>query len=217
MLFEKKVNVLIAESDKLTRVTLKKMVDSVEGLSVCADFDNAEDCLYYLKNNPVDLVIMDICLPYMNGIEASKFIRSYYPSVKLMVLTVDNTDAQMISSLLAYADGYFVRDLTFEFLKKSIEVILCGQKYIDKRIQLSLFNYIYRLSELKCSIFFNRLTFVENQFVSLILRGFALSEIAKIPGIRESNFSIYFNSILNKLQLFTGVELVGQEVTYDLF
>ena len=106
----KDYNIVIVEDDTLSRYTLKKMIHQKGNKYVSADFDNAEDCIQHVKNNKVDLIIMDAFLPNMNGIEASKAIKNINSEIKIIILTPETSETNIINTLFADADGYFIRD-----------------------------------------------------------------------------------------------------------
>ena len=114
----KDYNIVIVEDDTLSRFTLKKMVHQKNNKYVSADFDNAEDCIKHITNNKVDLIIMDATLPNMNGIEASKAIKKINPDIKIIILTPETSETNIINTLFAHADAYFIRDFKQDNLQK---------------------------------------------------------------------------------------------------
>ena len=140
-------NIVIVDDYALTRVILKKMIAPRADLNVCAQFDNAEDSLAYIKNHQVDLVLLDLCLPYMNGVEASRLIKSMNPCTKIVLLTSTNSDAEILSALFGNVDAYVLKDITQDGLMKVIDKVLDGELWIDYRVQLLIFNFIKSLPE----------------------------------------------------------------------
>ena len=217
MMLEKKFNVVIIESDILTRITLKKMVEALNKFVVVADFDNAEDAISYIDDNSIDLVIIDIRLPYLSGIEASKLIKKRYPSIKVIALTSFGSDCYVISTLLADADAYYIRDFSMFELSSIINMVLNGFCDIDKRIQSALFSYIQSLPKEDYSIFWNNLSISESEFICLGLKGFTKMEISKFLGASMNELCLYIHSILNKLITFCKCDCLLREIEYDLF
>ena len=149
MKIERQKQILIIEDDTLSRITLKCMIGTFSDMNVCAEFDNAEDGIEFLHQNisNVDLVLMDATLPKMNGVEASKVIKNKYPFIKIVILVPYNSDKQVISTLFANADSYYIRDLGQDMLYDVLTQTLADNGSIDKRIQFSFFNYIKGLPE----------------------------------------------------------------------
>ncbi|MDE6138659.1 MAG: response regulator transcription factor [Candidatus Gastranaerophilales bacterium] len=212
----KDYNIVIVEDDTLSRFTLKKMIHLKNNKYVSADFDNAEDCIKHIKDNQVDLIIMDASLPNMNGIEASKAIKNINPDIKIIILTPETSEANIINTLLAKADGYFIRDFKQDNLQKVISYTMDGHGGIDKRMQFSLFNYINKLPNNIYSEFTGTLTSNESKYITLTINGFSKSEIAKHFDMPVANLYHFIYSILEKLQSKIGFENLYQEMKYDL-
>lgn len=214
MSMEKNNNIVIVEDDVLSRITLKKMINNQQ---VCADFDNAQDCFDYIKlHNNVDLIIMDATLPYLNGIQASKIIKKYNKFIKIMILTPYHSELQVIKTLYANADAYFIRDFGQEYFNKIINRTLAGTGGIDKRIQYSLLNFIKLLPQVEYFELINKLSDNEYQFISLFSKGFSKNEIAKSLNMPVHYLCTFVYSILDKLTQIVKLENFGREIIYDL-
>ena len=183
---------------------------------VCADFDNAQDCFEFIKNNNVDLIIMDTTLPFINGIEASKIIKKHNKFIKIIILTPYHSELQLIKTLYANADSYFIRDFGQEYFNKIITRTLSGSGYIDKRIQCSLFNYIKLLPKGEYSKLLNKLSDNEYKFINLFSKGFSRTEIAKVLNIPVQYLCTFIYSILDKLNQIVKLENLSREIIYDI-
>ena len=212
----KDYNIVIVEDDTLSRFTLKKMVHQKNNKYVSADFDNAEDCIKHITNNKVDRIIMDATLPNMNGIEASKAIKKINPDIKIIILTPETSETNIINTLFAHADAYFIRDFKQDNLQKIISYTLNGHGGFDKRMQFSLFNYINKLPNKVYSEFTGTLTSNESTYITLTVNGFSKSEIATYFDMPVANLYYFIYSILEKLQSKIGLENLYQEMKYDL-
>lgn len=213
---EKDYNIVIVEDETLSRYTLKKMINQKNHKYVSADFDNAEDCIQYIKNNKVDLIIMDAFLPNMNGITASKIMKNIDPEIKIIIHTPETTEINIINTLFADADGYFIRDFKQENLEEIISHTMNGHGGIDKRMQISLFNYINKLPKKIYSEFITTLTNKESTYIKLTINGFSKTEIASYFDMPVANLYILIKSILNKLKSKICTENLYQEIKYDL-
>ena len=214
----KRNSIVIVEDNILSRVTLKKTIDKISGLHVCADFDNAEDCLNYLSSNQgADIVIMDATLPCMNGIEASILMKKYNPDIKIIITIPDNSETQVITTLLANADAYYIRDVKPNKIEEIINKISSGYISIDDRIQKALFNHIKHLPKETYIAFIDNLSSEETKFIKMSSKGFSGNDIAKYLGITLPNLNNYTYSILKKLEHVTYFSKLKQEFKYDLF
>ena len=101
-----KINILIVEDHELTRFGLKTTFEGVDYIDTIYEADSAETALDIFNNNHIDVVIMDLGLPKMNGIEATKQIRSSNKDVKIIILTSHNDEKGVLKSLKAGANAY---------------------------------------------------------------------------------------------------------------
>lgn len=101
-----KQNILIVEDHELTRFGLKTTFENVEYINNIYEADSAETAIQVFNNNNIDIIIMDLGLPNMNGIEATKQIRSSNKDVKIIILTSHNDEKEVLNSLKAGANAY---------------------------------------------------------------------------------------------------------------
>ncbi len=219
MKIERQKQILIIEDDTLSRITLKCMIENFSDMNVCAEFDNAEDGIEFLHQNisNVDLVLMDATLPKMNGVEASKVIKNKYPFIKIVILVPYNSDKQVISTLFANADSYYIRDLGQDMLYDVLTQTLADNGSIDKRIQFSVFNYIKRLPEKDYWKILNKLTTEESNFITFVYMGLSRDEISDRLGVSSAQLSNFIYSIFEKLVYVVKFGQFDKELVYDLF
>lgn len=219
MKIERQKQILIIEDDTLSRITQKCMIENFSDMNVCAEFDNAEDGIEFLHQNisNVDLVLMDATLPKMNGVEASKVIKNKYPFIKIVILVPYNSDKQVISTLFANADSYYIRDLGQDMLYDVLTQTLADNGSIDKRIQFSVFNYIKRLPEKDYWKILNKLTTEESNFITFVYMGLSRDEISDRLGVSSAQLSNFIYSIFEKLVHVVKFGQFDKELVYDLF
>lgn len=209
--------VVIIEYSSLTRIILDKMISSKENLNVCATFDNAEDCINYVLNNPVHLVLMDMCLPTVNGINTSRILHEINPELKLLLFFSSHSDYEVLSALYSNADAYLFKNITREKLHKVIDSVLKNELWIDLRIQHSIFNFIKAMmSETDYYSFRSMLTTKEFNLMNMVLKGFKRKEVACFLNISLSELSLYVYSIFEKLAKIQSIELAVRNLKYDL-
>lgn len=219
MKIERQKQILIIEDDTLSRITQKCMIENFSDMNVCAEFDNAEDGIEFLHQNisNVDLILMDATLPKMNGVEASKVIKNKYPFIKIVILVPYNSDKQVISTLFANADSYYIRDLGQDMLYDVLTQTLADNGSIDKRIQFSVFNYIKRLPEKDYWKILNKLTTEESNFITFVYMGLSRDEISDRLGVSSAQLSNFIYSIFEKLVHVVKFGQFDKELVYDLF
>ena len=107
---KKAISIFIVEDYQLARITCRKALEQFSDLEIRRDFETAEDCLSALETESVDIILMDIGLPYMTGIEATKIIKEKYPNIKIIMLTSHDNKEEIISSLASGANAYALKD-----------------------------------------------------------------------------------------------------------
>ena len=109
-----KKNILIVEDHELTRFGLKTTFEDVDFIGVIYEAASAEDALEIFKNNQIDIVIMDLGLPNMNGIDAAKAIHDMNKDTKIIILTSHNDEKEVLNSLKAGANAYCSKEINLQ-------------------------------------------------------------------------------------------------------
>lgn len=209
-----KKKILIVEDYLLTRTILKKTVELNPKFSVCADFDNAEDAVEFVKYNSVDLVLMDIGLPNMSGVETSYVIKKLLPNVKIILLTSNNLDLELLSGLFACVDAYILKDIDFRQLNRVINSVLKGSYWVDSRVQYLVFYFIKSLSNQDYQYLKNVLNSTECMLISLVLNGFTERKVAKCLNLNLSDLSFYAYTIFKKISKTKCAEDAIRQLKY---
>ena len=134
MVNEKRISVYIVEDYLLTRITYKKAFTDYPDISIKGDFETAEACIEALESQTADVILMDLGLPYMTGIEATKIIHRKYPNTKIIILTSHENDEEVLSSLASGANAYAIKDIETKKLYNLIHTVNEGSMWIDPRI-----------------------------------------------------------------------------------
>jgi DNA-binding NarL/FixJ family response regulator len=127
-------NVLIVEDHELTRYGLVMALEERCGLCNVAECDNGKAAVDYVSGHPVDVILMDIGLPVMDGIAATKAIKANHPDTKVLMLTSHNDPEEVFASLAAGADAYCMKDIRVERLCQVIDMICEGALWLDPAI-----------------------------------------------------------------------------------
>ncbi len=123
---ERSIVVAIVEDDEAIRVSLTLIIDGSPGFTCCGGFASAEEALKALPGNPPDVVLMDIGLPGISGIEATRLLREHIPDTDVVMLTVKEDDDTVFSSLCAGATGYLIKSMQPARLLQSIDEVYRG-------------------------------------------------------------------------------------------
>lgn len=220
----KDISVYIVEDYKLTRAAYIHYLSTVEGIEVLKAFETAEECLQSMQEQPADIVLMDLGLPYMNGIEATKIIHKNFPKTKVIVLTSHDRNEEIYASLASGANAYTLKDINLDELVNVIRSVSKGSVWIDSRIaQMALaafpkpqstesFDKLYNNSALNVE-----LTERELEVLRLIVEGKSNIEIAKELFVSQHTAKSHVCKILSKLSVSDRVQAAVKAVKYNLF
>ncbi len=218
-----KIKIYIVEDYFLTRVSYRHTLGKTEDFELLGDFESAEECLEAMKENPADVVLMDLGLPYMNGIEATRIISSEYPNTKVIILTSHETDEEVLACTASGASGYVLKDLEVEPLRKVIRAVNFGALWFDPQIadvtksvipkpNSTDFDNLYDTSDIK-----SILTVRELETLKLVSEGKSNVEIAEIMMVSKNTAKAHVGSILSKLSVTDRVQAAVMAVKANLF
>ena len=210
----KKISIVIVEDYLLARITCKKALEKYDDIEIKGDFDSAEGCLELLVHDSVDVILMDIGLPYMTGIEATKIIKEKYPNIKIIMLTSHDNEDEILSSLSSGANAYALKDISHEDLYKVILSVNDGCLWIHPKIA-GIVQQSFANNAKVVSNDFN-LTAREKEVLSLLIKGYSNTEIGSELIISSHTVKAHVCSILNKLSVTDRVQAAVKAVKYDL-
>ncbi len=211
---DNKVSIYIVEDYLLARITCRKSLEQFKDLEIKNDFDTAEACIEALETNPVDVILMDIGLPYMTGIEATKIIKDKYPNTKIIMLTSHDNQEEIISSLASGANAYALKDLSVEDLHDAILNTNKGCIWIHPKIA-AIINHTFVNAKLIPKDDFN-LTSREKEVLKLLTQGLSNTEIAEKLIISSHTAKVHVCNILAKLSVTDRVQAAVKATKYDL-
>ena len=152
------------------------------------------------KNNP-DLVLMDLKMPVMNGVEATRQIRTKFPEVKVLVLTTYNDDEWVLDAIQAGASGYLLKDTPRNELIKAIKGTVTGKTYVDPAIAGKVLEQVSSHQTQPTSLITSKLTEREIDVLRLIAKGLNNAEISERLFLSEGTVRNHVSFILAKLGL----------------
>jgi DNA-binding NarL/FixJ family response regulator len=189
-----KIRIAIADDYKIYRDGLKVGLSADENFEVLMEADNGEDLLKGLETNPVDVIIMDLKMPIMDGMEATKAVRKKYPTMKVLVVTMYDDDKFIIHLMENGANGYLLKNTEPEEIRKSIYAVHENGYYFNDVVNKALLKKLVLKNNLKPSFNQNvELTERELEVLKLICEEKTAAEIAKdiflsprsVEGIRQ--------------------------------
>lgn len=198
-----KNNILIIEDHELTRFGLKTAFEDVEFIGTIYEADSAEKGLELFENNDIQLIIMDLGLPNMNGIDATKKIRAINKDAKIVILTSHNDEKEVINSIKAGANAYCSKEINPQRLVSVVKSVLDGAAWFDPTISHIVLkavttNQSYEDTPKKTDY---NLTTREAQILKLITEGYSNTDIANELVVSVNTTKAHVASILQKLEV----------------
>ena len=199
-----KKRVLIAEDHKMMREGLRSLLEERLGYECVAEANDGEEAVIKAREFHPDIVIMDIALPNLNGIEATRQIKSHHPEIEVVVVSMYATRNYVLQVLQAGASAYLLKDSAFDDLAAALVVVGKGGMYLSPAITTApaLKNEVAGLSP-KNIADVQRLTRRELQVLQLIADGTSTKEIAAILEVSVKTIETHRKQIMDKLGIRT--------------
>jgi len=203
----KSYHILLADDHVMFRRGIKRIVDESDDLKIVGEVGNGLELLEFLKNRPVDMVILDISMPGMRGIEATREVKVIRPDIKVLILTMHNNTEYVQHSIKAGADGYLIKENSDTELLTAINKVLQGDRYISHTLSLKLADDFLRKGTKDSKHPFDRLTMREREVLKLIAEGKSSRGIAELLFISPRTAEHHRANIRKKLGIQSTAEL----------
>jgi two-component system, NarL family, response regulator DevR len=204
-----KTRIMIVDDHEVVRLGMRAAFEAEPDLVVVGEASNGAEALAKMAVLDPQLILMDVRMEKMNGIEACREIKSRYPDVYILMLTSYTDDDAVISSILAGASGYLLKHLSRAELLRSIRLVASGQTLIDANVTKQAME---RLTQMPGS----ELTEREREVLTLIARGYTNKQIADTLYVSEKTARNHVSHILEKLGLSRRSEAAAFAVEHKL-
>lgn len=211
---EDKITVYIVEDYMLARITFEQSLRQFEDIDIKGTFESAEDCINALEKEQVQVVIMDIGLPYMTGIEATKIIKEKYPNIKVIMLTSHDKQDEIVSSFASGANGYALKEISTNKLHDVIKTVASGSLWVAPQIANVVQKLFFNLESAPKHDF--KLTEREKEVLGLMVHGLSNTEISERLIVSTHTVKAHVANILSKLSVSDRVQAAVKAVKYNL-
>jgi len=200
--------IILAEDHVLVREGIKKIIEAFPGFEVVGEVGDGPDLLRLLKKLPVDMVILDITMPSLPGIEVAREIKQEYPNVKVLILTMHKKTEYLHNAMAAGVDGYLLKEDAPKELLKAIEKIRQGMVYVSPLLASDLANLYVQSQRQEEAELVEPLTRREIEIIKLIAEGKSSKEMAKIMFLSFRTIQNHRSKIMKKLNIRKNTDLV---------
>jgi DNA-binding NarL/FixJ family response regulator len=203
------IRILLADDHTVVRKGLRLLLESQPGLTVIADAANGREAVALAEEHRPDVVVMDVAMPILNGIEAARQISAKWPQTAIVFLSMHSDEGYVLRALKAGARAYLLKDSAEHDLIGAVRAVSEGKAFFSPAISKMLVeDYIRQMDERKVEDSYELLTTREREILQLLAEGKNNKEIAGMLNLSLYTVETHRSNILQKLNLHSGAELI---------
>ncbi len=210
------IRVLICDDQVVVREGLRAILSTARDIEVVGEAGDGADAVEKVALLAPDVVLMDLKMPGVNGVQATRTIRDRYPRTRVLVLTTYDADEWVFDAVRSGAGGYLLKDTSREGLVSAIKGTASGKSFIDPSIAGKLLSHVARSAPTTQSTVVADLTERELGVLRLLARGLSNSDIAERLYLSEGTVRNYVSSILTKLDVTDRTQAAVLALRYGL-
>lgn len=205
--------IALADDHALIRHGIKKMIEEDPNLTVIGEVGDGLELIELLKQEPADLIILDISMPNMRGIEAIREVRKVCPEVKVLILTMHKNEQYLCSSIGSGADGYLLKEDSDTELLPAIATVLQGDFYISPNLSKDLPDDLVASCRDRSDMSGDILTPREKQILQMVAEGITSKDIAEKLDISKRTVEHHRANMMKKLNIKRAADLIKYAIS----
>ncbi len=213
----KKVRILLVDDHKIVRDGIRSLLIEDPKYKVVGEARNGKEAIEFLKHHKIDLAIMDINMPEMNGIECTRIVTEKFTDTRILVLSMHDEELYLTKMLEAGASGYILKSFGKDELFKAIDMIISGRNYFSQEITLSVIRELTRSEKEDSIISGIPLTDREIEILEMIVKEYTNPEIADKLEISIRTVDAHRRNLLEKIGARNTAGLVKYAIENKLF
>jgi two-component system response regulator NreC len=202
------VTVLLADDHPIVRQGMRNLLDTDPGLSVVGEAEDGLQTVQLAEQLKPDIVIVDMMMPRLNGLEAIRQITSRLPNTRCIVLSMQSADPYIVQALKAGASGYILKDSGPNEVIIAIQQVLNGKRYLSPQLSEKLIDLFVAKVEIDVLDPYNSLTAREREVLQLAAEGLSNSNIAEQLSISPRTVEQHRQSMMNKMEFKNQTDLI---------
>jgi len=210
------IKVLLAEDHHIIRQGIRSLLEKEIGIKVIGEAEDGRETVRLAGELKPDVVIMDVSMPNLNGVEATRKICETDPEIKVIALSVHSDDQYVSGMLTAGASGYLLKDCVLLELVKAIESVANGQMYLSASIARGIVQEYKTMKNRETGSVFATLTTREREILQLIAESKSMKQIGAELFISEKTVATHRQHIMDKLGVATVPDLVKYAIREGL-
>ena len=206
------IKVLVADDQELIRQSLQIVLNTKEDMQVTGTAADGQEVIQCIRKEVPDVILMDIRMPKMDGVQCTKIIKENYPQVKIIILTTFDDDEFVYNALKFGASGYLLKGVSMDELAEAIRTVHSGRAMINPDIATKVVKLFSQMAKADYSIQVEEqnqaeLTKTEWKIIEQVKCGASNREVAEKLSLSEGTVRNYLSTILNKLELRDRTQL----------
>jgi len=211
------ITVLLADDHAVLRDGLRLLLEAHPDIKVVADVANGRDAVSKATQLSPDVVIMDIAMPELNGIEATRQIREVCPSAQIIILSIYSTSEHIFQALQAGACGYLLKESAGIEVVNAVRAVHAGQRYLSQKISDRVVDdYITQRKAVEAKSPLAHLSQREREILQLVVEGKSSTEIAEVLYLSSKTIDTYRTRLMKKLGINDIPNLVKFAIQHGL-
>jgi DNA-binding NarL/FixJ family response regulator len=211
----KPMRVLIADDHTLVRAGIRALVEKLPEVQVVAEASDGRDALRLVKEHRPDVVLMDIAMPGLNGLEATRRMAKEFPKVRVLILSMHTSEEYVWQALCAGAAGYLLKGAELDELALAIRAVVRGGTYLSPPVSKHVIrDYVQRVGDEKSLL--ERLTPRQREILQLIAEGATTKEIAQTLNISVKTVETHRAQLMERLNIHDVAGLVRYAIKIGL-
>ena len=203
------IRILLADDHTILRKGLRLLLEREPDFRIIAEAANGRDAIEAVSRETPDVVLMDIAMPLMNGIEAAKRISQEHPKTAIIILSVHSDEAYVLRALKAGARGYLLKDSAESDLLQAVRSVASGKAYFSPAVSKILADdYVRQVRQQGVEDPFDLLTARERELLQLIAELKATKEIAELLGLSPHTVDTHRGNLMQKLNVHSVPEVI---------
>ncbi|MBN1188681.1 MAG: response regulator transcription factor [Dehalococcoidales bacterium] len=195
------MKIIICDDQAIVRDGLSMILKLEKDIQITGEGEDGAEALELVEKEKPDLVLMDLKMPVMNGVEATRRIKTKYPEIKVLVLTTYDDDQWVFDAIQAGASGYLLKDTPREKLVEAIRGTITGKSYVDPSIAPKVLQQVTSHQTQPATFITSKLTDREIEILRLVAKGLSNTDIAEHLFLSEGTVRNHVSAILAKLEV----------------